>query len=369
MEKLRVLVADDEDIIREGICNYVPWDELGYELAGSAWDGQMALEMIAGMPIDVLITDIQMPKATGLDILDMIAKERQEISVILVTGYDDFDYAQRAIRSKKVYDYLVKPINLAEFTELLTQLREDILSQRRRIDMPALTSDELERLHKDDSEVHAHIVRDLIGNILKGERAEAIDKFAALWHSFETRNYSETLVKRSCLEFVLKLRWTLVQRGFSARIWSEGAGDPLCDIARRRTREEMRSYCEELIGLFCDSTNPQGYESVSPLVKVCVDVIKNEYCNSGFSLQYLAERMNVSANYLSSCFKKEMGIGFLKYVNGLRIMKAQELLGDVRLRTYEIANRVGIEDQRYFSRLFREQIGMSPSEYRALLHE
>lgn len=367
MDKLKVLVADDEDIIREGICQFVPWEALGYELVGSAWDGQMVLDMLETQPVDVLITDIQMPKATGLDIIETIVQKNLDVAVVLVTGYDEFDYAKRAIHSKRVYDYLVKPVNPAEFTELLTHMREDIMEWRRRVDVPVLAPEELERLHNDDNEAHERITRSIIAHVSKGEKREALDGFEALWHSFEERDYSDALVRRGCLELALKLRWTLIQRGLSARTWYEGAGDPLCDIATRKTRDEVRDYCTGLIALFCDSISPQGFSSISPLVKVCADVIKSEYCNPSFSLQYLAERMKVSANYLSSCFKKEMGVGFLKYVNGLRIIKAQELLGDVRLRTYEIANMVGIEDQRYFSRLFKEQTGMSPSEYRALL--
>lgn len=84
-----------------------------------------------------------------------------------------------------------------------------------------------------------------------------------------------------------------------------------------------------------------------------------------FSLYQLADRMQLNANYLSSRFKKEMGVGFVRYVNQLRVNKAKQLLKDMRYRTNEVAVLVGFENPRYFTRIFKEMTGLVPSEYRS----
>ncbi len=367
MEKLRVVVADDEDIIREGMCNYIPWEELGYQLVGDAYDGQLLMEMLASTPMDVLITDIQMPKATGLEVIEEINVRKLDITVVLVTGYDEFDYAKRAIHSRIVFDYLVKPIDLSEFTELLRRLHEEICERRRRLQLPLLDQREMAKLHEEEAEVLEEKVQKIMICVSHGEKQDALAAFERFWETLENHQYEENLVRRVCLELAFKLRWALIHRGMSGVRWCFDLGDPLCSIADCPDSKTLRTYLVGLISCFCDAVAPTDFKHISPLVKACADSIRQEYCNAEFSLQALAEKMNVSANYLSTCFKKEMGVGFLRYVNGLRIMKAQELLADVRLRTYEIANMVGIEDQRYFSRLFKEQTGLSPSEYRAML--
>ncbi|HZK26497.1 MAG TPA: helix-turn-helix transcriptional regulator, partial [Thermoclostridium sp.] len=72
----------------------------------------------------------------------------------------------------------------------------------------------------------------------------------------------------------------------------------------------------------------------------------------------------VSTSYLSRMFKKELGVNFIDYLNGLRVEKAKELLIDSQYKTYEVAEEVGISDAHYFSRLFKKYEGISPTEFR-----
>ncbi len=121
---MRVIVADDEEIIRTGVVELIPWERLGYEVAGDAEDGEDALALIRETKPDVVITDIKMPFLTGIDLLKEIRKMPEPPYTILLTGYDEFKFAQEAVNNG-AYAYLLKPIEPAELEKILLDIKED----------------------------------------------------------------------------------------------------------------------------------------------------------------------------------------------------------------------------------------------------
>lgn len=111
----RVLVAEDEDIIRRGIVCSVDWHSLGCGPVEEAGNGREALERIRTGVFDVVLLDINMPVVNGLDVLEQSCREFGYAAVLL-TGYSDFDFAQRALRYGTV-DYLLKPVDIPELEE------------------------------------------------------------------------------------------------------------------------------------------------------------------------------------------------------------------------------------------------------------
>ena len=119
---LKVFLAEDEVIIRETIKKMIPWEELGFELVGEAADGEMALPVIIRQKPDLLLTDIKMPFMDGLTLAKLAKKEIPELKIVILSGYDDFNYAKQAI-SIGVEDYLLKPITKNALIERLTEIR------------------------------------------------------------------------------------------------------------------------------------------------------------------------------------------------------------------------------------------------------
>ena len=120
---LKVFLVEDELIVRESICQMVHWTKYGFELCGEAGDGEMALPMIRKQKPDVVITDIRMPFMDGLELSRMIRRELPETKIIIISGYDDFEYAQTAI-SIGIEQYLLKPVSRQEFMEALRTIRK-----------------------------------------------------------------------------------------------------------------------------------------------------------------------------------------------------------------------------------------------------
>ena len=108
-------------MIREMIKKMIPWEQYGFELAGEAADGEMALPLILKSKPDLLITDIKMPFMDGLTLCRLVKKELPDIRIVILSGYDDFNYAKQAI-SIGVEDYLLKPITKNAFIERLEEI-------------------------------------------------------------------------------------------------------------------------------------------------------------------------------------------------------------------------------------------------------
>ena len=126
---LRVFLAEDETIIRETLRDTVPWARCGYTFVGEAGDGELALPLIQQTRPDVLITDIRMPFMDGLALSKLVLQEFPQMKVIILSGYDDFEYAQTAI-GLGVERYLLKPITKSTLMKVLEEVREKIQGER-----------------------------------------------------------------------------------------------------------------------------------------------------------------------------------------------------------------------------------------------
>ncbi|SHJ65403.1 two-component system, response regulator YesN [Dethiosulfatibacter aminovorans DSM 17477] len=118
----KVMIVEDEIPIRNIISRIIDWEQLGYKLVHEADNGQMALEYLEENPVDLVITDISMPFMDGLELSRQIRKSHLNMTIIILTGYNEFDYAQQAI-DLNVSNYLLKPITKDSFTETLGKIK------------------------------------------------------------------------------------------------------------------------------------------------------------------------------------------------------------------------------------------------------
>jgi two-component system response regulator YesN len=134
------VLVDDEVEIREGIQNAIPWEELGFSFAGACSNGMEALELAESIHPDVVMTDINMPFMDGLAFTERLSTICPAVKVLIISGYDDFDYARSALKLQ-VYDYMVKPVTPAEFKSVLTKMKADLDAER-------ISREDLERIKK-----------------------------------------------------------------------------------------------------------------------------------------------------------------------------------------------------------------------------
>jgi len=121
---LRLMIVDDELIIRESLSEMIDYESLGYQLIATAKNGMQAYDIICDEYPDVVITDIQMPILNGLDLIERAAKSDSRIIFIVLSGYSEFEYAKQAMRYG-VRHYLLKPTDKQELIETLESIRNE----------------------------------------------------------------------------------------------------------------------------------------------------------------------------------------------------------------------------------------------------
>jgi len=121
----KLILADDEEDVREGLLELIDWEKIGYQIVDTAENGREAAEMVEKHQPDVVVTDIQMPFMDGLQLTEWIRETHPSIKVIILTGYEQFEYAQRAIRLD-VNEYVLKPFSSEELAEVLRKVKVQI---------------------------------------------------------------------------------------------------------------------------------------------------------------------------------------------------------------------------------------------------
>jgi len=124
----RIMLVDDEEEIREGIKRKIDWEQNGFALVGTAENGQEALELAEALHPDVVMTDIKMPFMDGLTLGRRLTETMPGIKLLIFSGFDDFEYAQKAIQMGAA-EYILKPINAQELTAVLQKIRGQLDAQ------------------------------------------------------------------------------------------------------------------------------------------------------------------------------------------------------------------------------------------------
>ncbi|MBE5939229.1 MAG: response regulator [Lachnospiraceae bacterium] len=224
---LKVFLVEDEFVIREGIKKKIDWTGNGYEFCGEATDGEVAFPMIQKIKPDIVITDIKMPFMDGLTLSKLIKKELPDTEIIILTGYERFDYAKEAINIG-VAQYLSKPINseelLKEVNATAVRIREKKhekeIREKYRLEMA-------ENLHRDRRKLFKYLVS---GNKSMPELLEMAENLnidlSSIWYNvilFETKelNHSNTEYSDSIVKATQRLKTIEDEYGilaFEARV-------------------------------------------------------------------------------------------------------------------------------------------------------
>lgn len=187
MEALKVFLVEDEVIIRNGIKKNIDWKKEGYEFVGEASDGELAYPMILKEKPDILITDIKMPFMDGLELSGLVKKELPDIKILILSGYDEFEYAKEAIRIG-VTEYLLKPISSGKLLEALRGVSKIIEQEREEKEF-------LKRYMEEMKENIEHEKMKFFGRLIRGEISTT--------DVIESGEKYEINVSASCYDIVL----------------------------------------------------------------------------------------------------------------------------------------------------------------------
>lgn len=130
---LKLLIIDDDSMIREGIKNAISWPEHGITEVRTAENGEIGEKIFQELLPDIVLTDIRMPGMDGLELLQRIKKTRGDVKVIILSGFDEFSYVQTALKLG-AFDYLLKTADIHELLKVIYKAKEEILNEKLEIE-------------------------------------------------------------------------------------------------------------------------------------------------------------------------------------------------------------------------------------------
>jgi YesN/AraC family two-component response regulator len=121
----RLLIVDDEEDIRRGLAELFPWEEIGFEVAGTAENGRQAFDLVAAGGVDAVFSDIRMPVMSGIELAKALSEAGLTVPVVFLSAYKDFSYARKAIQYG-VRDYVLKPTDFTDIRSVFKKLKREM---------------------------------------------------------------------------------------------------------------------------------------------------------------------------------------------------------------------------------------------------
>lgn len=408
---MKLLIVDDESHVVEYIKHVLDWKSVGFNTVLGVSKSQQAMEILAIEKPDLMIADIQMPGLSGLDLTEEIVARKLPTKVIILSGYSDFSYAQRAIRLE-IVDYLIKPITKRDLLPVVNRAVSAIkvFQSRRSLSLNERNLYFLERLNsfsfpEEDREKMVYIVSDAPHYKMLNLRIG--DKFLTLLPKDSAQRYSEyhpMEVKQESLKNAFKsllvpnskqtldhtkveliknkhwleLRDQLATAGAEQELGTQETIDLFwllakafpqlldsVDLSEFLNSDNQRNLFLDFLEnhILLQEEPQEAKEYAEDTVRQILKYIQEHY-NEELSLDQLAELFHMHPVTISKNFKAVTGGTFVNYLKKYRLGEAAKLLVHSNLMVADIGSLVGYKTARYFSDLFRKAYGMTPQSYR-----
>lgn len=364
---IRVFLVEDEAIIRRGIRDNINWENNGFEFVGEAGDGEYAYPLILKAEPDILITDIKMPFMDGLELSRLVKKALPQTKIIILSGYNEFDYAKEAIKIG-ISDYLLKPVTSVSLMEALRKVADTIREDREKTRLLERYFVSYEKYNEFlDKTDYSGVDRELIGDFLKLGSGDESGLFVEEYFAAVGENNYQSLLLRQYM--VMDIYYCVQEFLKSIHITQDAIPQELKDIKQIpktiSTFESTKEYLNCLFLFALEQRDKVSNNRYGTVIQDAKKYIAENFSSSELSLNMISTHIGISPSYFSSIFKQETGQSFVEYLTKVRIDKACELLKCTTLRTAEIGERVGYNDSHYFSSTFKKVTGSSPKEFKS----
>jgi len=358
------MIVDDMDIVRREMKRFKLWGEKsGFIISEEAKNGQEALLKIEKSPVDLVLTDIKMPKIDGIELLRNIVDKELCCCVVLLSDFSEFSYARQGL-ILGAFDYMAKPINEDEMCSLLKRASDFITNKIKEKDRIRKLEETLDE-KKEEFFQTADITR-LVG-LIQSRDINALEATSRIVDRIGL--YLNYDVIRA--DIVLKNGMTDIIDGLiQSNPWLEKFVDT---IDLKNVGFFNHNDFSSIKILFIDkiqkimtilNTLQYGFMDKGIVGQVCCSVLEN--IDSELSLKVISDKLYMNRTYVSEAFKQKTGILFIEYLTLVKMERAKILIGVEKLRAYEIAEKLGFKDVEYFSKIFKKYTGMSTTEYRQI---
>lgn len=387
----KTLFVDDERLIREGISNLIDWERITGQELTLADNAKVALKYLEHEKYEIVISDIYMQDMNGIELAKCIKEKWPDVVVILLSAYEDFDYARKAIEAG-VFKYLLKPVIPEELEdavneaisqvkineetkkridysqevledyrrELKKSLWKDILSGNMRNEDEILERFEKMNMSKNISPIYV-VVYETDDETMLYQNQVAIDKvvFSCFEGYIDTvfmDNYIVILLKKENAKSVLYAFGDLVKEMFHFEVHM-GEEKVVKDLSTLHMSVESAKYNIQ-------KNRANKKDEPTQIVLAAVEMIRKEIENVDFNINTIANALYLTPAYFSRVFKRKMGMTCKDFIKNYRIDLAKELLQNTDLSIQQISEKTGYATVYYFSQQFKQVTGESPGSFR-----
>lgn len=406
----KLLIADDEYWVRKRLLTTIPWDHYGISTVKVAQNGQEALNLALELEPDIMITDINMPILTGLELMQALNESGLFPKTVLISGYNEFKYAQKAVKLG-AKDYILKPVDETNLIQKIQecvaeveheQIQKNLFSFIEKT-MPKLQTQLMYALLHNRLTSPEDFIQELASCGIQLPYTSGICFAARFSAPSATAEYStcETLVMqtaRQIMERSFDCFYLLPTPPFLTGILfcpenADGVNQALYYVCEEIMEQTLAAgKCEISIGVgsfapgldqFSHSYNQalqaagkceqlgwndiytisESGEKTHPLIQQAEHYIRKHYSQK-ITLSNISSYFYMNPSYFSKLFKQETGQTFTQYLANVRINEAKKLFKNPSFKVYDVAFAVGYQNEQYFSTLFKEICGISPTQFK-----
>ncbi len=388
----KILIVDDEYYARYGLRESIDWKQYDCEIIGEATDAEEAFEQFSKHMPDIVITDIRMEDTNGLDFIKKVSSAcSNKVRFIILSGYSEFSYAARAIEYG-VSAYLTKPVKNSDLIETIEKVKKEIEAERISASAMNTLEEELPKIK------NIFLSNWLLGRLEEREITEKSQKYGLpINHTHFCIGVTSRISENSSTLLRQYINKILFAHGdieiLTADIINEHAfliffdiadRSDVCDVFKNITKHlseitdmPIKSGISNIYDNISDV--PTAFEEAKKLLAENVEqnrtvgnyryetlralaIIENEF-SFQITASYVAEKINVSASHFMFLFKADTGKTFSEYLTEYRIKKAVEFIKSHKYKIYEISEKVGYKNPKYFRKQFKKHTGKKPTDY------
>lgn len=413
----RLIIVDDEEEIREGLSDLIDWADLGFIVTEKLQDGADAIRYLQEHHVDAILTDIKMTYTSGIDLAQYVLEHKLPGKVVILSGYQEFALAREAIRYN-VSHYLLKPTDLSEVSTVFRKIKDEL-------DRETMAREQIYKQNQHVKTLRPLLMEQFFFNLLIGggklpdvrelsERIQQLELTAASsegkccmmsveWSGTPgVQNQGTTENRRSISLAITKeseqVHYTCVHTADNRFLIIGNALTSItAEVFQKKAEQyflQIQSALSSLLGLSIRLEQLQLHADLQALLeehqsmasaavsdcegadnppetagdeRIIIREAKrfiDDHIETDRTLGDVASHVGLNPVYFSRLFKQETGQTYSDYCTKIRMRKAMDYLKDPKYKIYEIGFLVGYKNTKYFHKLFKRQMGVTPTEYR-----
>lgn len=416
----KLVIADDDEWIREGMKRNIPWEQGNIQVAGVAADGKEAWELIQRVKPDILLSDVRMPFVDGLKLARLVKDHGLDMKVVFLTGYDDFTYAKEAVQLQ-AFDYILKYEDNDKILQAIISAGKALDEERRKHEkakkshglivnqffsgmiagvgneetiesdsrmlglsfhgtlfgMAVLAADNVGRFLKpnkpEDLELLLFSLKNVCCEVLESEVHRDVQVHVIQYNhrinllfnfphaDLEKQKQDAAYISRLIIKSISQYLKIDVKVGIGS--FGKGFKHIAVSYDKALIAAQMKGVLADQDIIFHDEVKFSN-NSHQAILKTITDYIADHYHNENLDLKEVAETVHITPSYVSTLFKKYTDVNFSEYVIRVRMEKAMELLVHTDMKVFEVAESIGYPNTQYFSVSFKRHTGHTPLAYR-----